>query len=58
VWVEEVPDGGRPKVYVVFGPLVTDRSVSGVREALLRTGDEFRAMLKSGTLPVLEHAAH
>jgi MFS family permease len=55
VWVEEVSNNGRPKVYVVFGAAVAERSVSAVREALRRTGDEFRAMLKEGTLPVTEH---
>jgi MFS family permease len=56
VWVAEVADNGRPKVYVVFGKLVQERSVGAVRDALRRTGDEFQKRLKNGTLMVHEHA--
>jgi MFS family permease len=55
VWVAEVPENGKPKVYVVFGRLVTERSVVAVRDALRRTGDEFEERLKQGTLTVHEH---
>ena len=56
VWVERVPENGKPRVYVVFGTAVTERSDTRIEEALRSTGDEFRERLKTGTLTVQEYA--
>jgi hypothetical protein len=56
VWIERVPENGKPKVYVVFGAPVEERSPAAVSEALQRTADEFRERLKTGTLAVPENS--
>ncbi len=57
VWVEIVPDGDRPRVYVVFGPPVAEQSAAAIDEALRQTGVEFRTRFKGGALAVQEKVA-
>ena len=54
VWIEKVPGGKRPRVYVVFGTPIEERSTGAIEEALRCTGEEFRERFQSGSLATME----